>query len=106
MANETIIRAIENAQKRTDVPRFRGGDTVRVHAKVVEGGKERIQIFGSGCSPCRRKTENGSIPTTGSRSLNDSGPPDGERITSPRRQEIVVATLSMSQPALWLGSTS
>lgn len=45
MANETIIRAIENAQKRTDVPRFRGGDTVRVHAKVVEGGKERIQIF-------------------------------------------------------------
>jgi hypothetical protein len=45
MANETIIRAIENAQKRTDVPRFRGGDTVRVHAKVVEGGKERIQSF-------------------------------------------------------------
>ena len=45
MANETIIRAIENAQKRTDVPRFRGGDTVRVYAKVIEGGKERIQIF-------------------------------------------------------------
>jgi large subunit ribosomal protein L19 len=45
MANETIIRAIENAQKRTDVPRFRGGDTVRVYAKVIEGGKERIQVF-------------------------------------------------------------
>lgn len=40
-----VIRELEAAQKRSDVPRFRGGDTVRVHVKVVEGGKERIQIF-------------------------------------------------------------
>ncbi len=43
MAN--IINEIETAQKKADVPDFRGGDTLRVHAKVVEGGKERIQIF-------------------------------------------------------------
>ena len=43
MAN--IINEIEAAQKKADVPDFRGGDTVRIHAKVVEGGKERIQIF-------------------------------------------------------------
>ncbi len=43
MAN--IINEIETAQKKADVPDFRGGDTVRIHAKVVEGGKERIQIF-------------------------------------------------------------
>ena len=30
---------------RTDVPDFRPGDTVRVHVKIVEGGKERIQVF-------------------------------------------------------------
>jgi large subunit ribosomal protein L19 len=43
MAN--VINDIEAAQKRTDVPAFRGGDTVRVHVRVVEGGKERVQIF-------------------------------------------------------------
>ncbi len=32
-------------QLRTDIPAFRPGDTVRVHAKVVEGSRERIQIF-------------------------------------------------------------
>ena len=30
---------------RSDIPAFRGGDTLRVHVKVVEGGKERIQVF-------------------------------------------------------------
>jgi hypothetical protein len=43
--NASVIRDIEAAQKKQDVPRFRGGDTVRVHAKVVEGGKERVQVF-------------------------------------------------------------
>jgi len=43
MAN--IIQDIESAQKKADVPSFRGGDTLRVHVKVVEGGKERIQVF-------------------------------------------------------------
>jgi large subunit ribosomal protein L19 len=40
-----IIEQIEREQLRDDVPEFRPGDTVRVHAKVVEGGKERIQVF-------------------------------------------------------------
>src|SRR5690349_16978934 len=43
--NQNVIREIETAQKKADVPAFRGGDTLRVHVKVVEGGKERIQIF-------------------------------------------------------------
>ena len=30
---------------RTDIPTFRAGDTVRVHVKVVEGSRERIQVF-------------------------------------------------------------
>jgi large subunit ribosomal protein L19 len=40
-----IIAEIERAQRKENVPQFGPGDTVRVHAKVVEGGKERIQVF-------------------------------------------------------------
>lgn len=40
-----IIQALEKAQLKTGVPSFRVGDTIRVHAKVVEGEKERIQVF-------------------------------------------------------------
>jgi len=43
--NQSVIREIETAQKKPGVPAFRGGDTLRVHVKVVEGGKERIQVF-------------------------------------------------------------
>jgi large subunit ribosomal protein L19 len=41
----TPIDRIEAEQLRKDVPAFRPGDTVRVHVRVVEGDKERIQVF-------------------------------------------------------------
>jgi len=40
-----IITQIESSQLKAEVPGFKAGDTVRVYAKVVEGGKERIQMF-------------------------------------------------------------
>ena len=40
-----IIRSIEQAQLRTDLPAFNAGDTVRVWVKVVEGSRERLQAF-------------------------------------------------------------
>ena len=40
-----IIKNIEAAQLKAEVPEFRVGDTVRVHAKIKEGNRERIQIF-------------------------------------------------------------
>ena len=40
-----IIKKIEDAQLRADVPQFRTGDTVRVYAKIKERDKERIQVF-------------------------------------------------------------
>ena len=40
-----IIRAIEEEQIRTDLPDFHVGDTVKVHIKISEGNKERIQVF-------------------------------------------------------------
>lgn len=42
--SQELIRSIEQEQFR-DVPDFQAGDTVRVHAKVVEGTRERIQVF-------------------------------------------------------------
>lgn len=40
-----IIKKIEQEQLKEDVASFNVGDTVKVHCRVVEGGKERIQIF-------------------------------------------------------------
>jgi len=40
-----LIEQIEFEQLRTDAPEFGPGDTVKVHTRVIEGGKERIQIF-------------------------------------------------------------
>src|ERR687890_950502 len=40
-----IVRELEAEQFKPDVPTFGPGDTVRVHAKVVEGNRERIQVF-------------------------------------------------------------
>jgi large subunit ribosomal protein L19 len=40
-----VIESIERAQVRADIPRFKAGDTVRVHFKVIEGQRARIQVF-------------------------------------------------------------
>ena len=40
-----IIRQIEEAQLKSDITEFRVGDTIRVHGKIKEGNRERIQIF-------------------------------------------------------------
>jgi len=41
----TAIAELEQAQLRTDVPDFRPGDTLKVHVKVTEGNRSRIQVF-------------------------------------------------------------
>ena len=40
-----LMEAVDNSQLRTDLPQFRPGDTVRVHVKIQEGEKYRIQVF-------------------------------------------------------------
>ncbi len=44
-----IIEAIEKAQLRKDIPDFKPGDTVRVHVRIKEGNKERLQAFEGVC---------------------------------------------------------
>jgi large subunit ribosomal protein L19 len=41
----TVLDKIEQAQMKKDVPALRSGDTVRVHVKIKEGEKERVQVF-------------------------------------------------------------
>ncbi len=43
--NAAVVAEIGNSAKRDDLPPFRAGDTVKVHVKVVEGSRSRIQVF-------------------------------------------------------------
>src|SRR5690625_596849 len=45
MSNHKLIEAVTKDQLRTDIPTFRAGDTLRVHVRIVEGNRERIQVF-------------------------------------------------------------
>jgi large subunit ribosomal protein L19 len=44
-----IVEQIGNEQLKQDIPMFKGGDTLRVHVKIQEGNKERIQVFQGMC---------------------------------------------------------
>jgi large subunit ribosomal protein L19 len=45
MSQHALLREIEIANRRTDIPDFRSGDSVRVHTLIKEGDKERVQVF-------------------------------------------------------------
>ncbi len=40
-----VVKKIEREQMRIDMPEFKAGDTVKVHFRIIEGEKERIQVF-------------------------------------------------------------
>lgn len=45
MSRSAIIQKLESQQVKKNVPTFRIGDTVRVHLRIIEGDKERLQVF-------------------------------------------------------------
>lgn len=45
MSNHKLIDAVTQSQLRTDLPSFRPGDTLKVHVRIIEGTRERIQVF-------------------------------------------------------------
>ncbi|MDD4733143.1 MAG: 50S ribosomal protein L19 [Desulfovibrio sp.] len=51
-----IIKKIEQEHMRLDVPSFKAGDTVKVHLRIIEGEKERIQVFQGAVLRVRRGT--------------------------------------------------
>lgn len=56
------IEMVEKEQMRVDIPDFKPGDTIKVHAKIKEGDKERIQIF-QGAVIRKRKGNTGATFT-------------------------------------------
>ena len=49
MSAPQIIRRLEQTHMRQDIPTFRAGDTLRVHVRIREGEKERVQVFEGTC---------------------------------------------------------
>lgn len=45
MSKALLIQELEKRQMKTDIPEFSVGDTLKVHIRIIEGNKERIQIF-------------------------------------------------------------
>ncbi|MEL7484691.1 MAG: 50S ribosomal protein L19 [Planctomycetota bacterium] len=45
MSTQLLIESLNDGALKTDIPRFDVGDTINVHARIVEGEKERIQVF-------------------------------------------------------------
>ena len=58
----TVLEKIEQAQLKKDIPDFRAGDNVRVHVKIKEGDKERVQVF-EGAVIGRRRASSHSMFT-------------------------------------------
>ena len=56
-----IIQDLEQSLVRNDIPEFRPGDTIAVHAMISEGGKERIQVFEGVCIHRKRRGLRGSF---------------------------------------------
>lgn len=57
-----VIANLEKEQMRLDIPNFKSGDTIRVHARIKEGEKERIQVF-QGLVLRKRKGKTGATFT-------------------------------------------
>jgi large subunit ribosomal protein L19 len=49
-----VLEKIEQGEMKKEIPAFRAGDTLRVHVKIKEGDKERIQVFEGTCIGLRR----------------------------------------------------
>lgn len=59
--NMNIIKKIELEQMRLDIPTFKSGDNVKVHMRIIEGEKERIQVFQGNVIRVSRGTTNATF---------------------------------------------
>lgn len=56
-----VIQKLEREHMRMDLPRFKTGDTVKVHLRIIEGEKERIQVFQGAVMRIHRGTTNATF---------------------------------------------
>ncbi|MCI5144715.1 MAG: 50S ribosomal protein L19 [Candidatus Electrothrix sp. AR3] len=87
-----IIEKIDQEQMRFDLPEFRAGDTVKVHIRIVEGNKERVQIFQGVVIKRKRGLMNASF-TVRKISHGAVGVEKTFALHSPRLETVEVVTL-------------
>jgi len=61
MSTNSILKKIESEHIRLDLPEFKAGDTVKVHYRIIEGEKERIQVFQGAVMRRHRGTTNATF---------------------------------------------
>ncbi len=86
-----IIDKIDAEQMRSDIPDFRPGDTVKVHIRIVEGNKERVQIFQGVVIKRKRGMMNASF--TVRKISHGVGVEKTFALHSPRIEKVEVVTL-------------
>ena len=86
-----LLAKVTNQVKKESVPSFRPGDTVRVHAKIVEGNRERIQAF-EGVVLKRRNREGANATFTVRKVSYNIGVERTFYLHSPRVEKIEVLT--------------
>ena len=89
MQNEKIA-LIERDHLRQDIPDFRAGDTIRVHIRIIEGNKERVQIFEGVVTRIHRGGMGSSV--TVRKVTHGVGVEKTFAINSPRTEKIEVVT--------------
>ncbi|MFQ5945524.1 MAG: 50S ribosomal protein L19 [Anaerolineae bacterium] len=86
---EQLFTAVEAEQKRDDLPAIRPGDTVRVHLRIAEGGRERVQVFQGTVMRLRRGGAGASV-TVRRIAAHDVGVERTFPLHSPRIEKIEV----------------
>ncbi len=86
---EQLVAAVEAEQTRDDLPDIRPGDTVRVHLRIAEGGRERVQVFQGTVMRLRRGGAGASI-TVRRIAAHDVGVERTFPLHSPRIEKIEV----------------
>ncbi len=86
----TVLDKIERENMRYDVPDFRPGDTVKVHIRIIEGAKERVQIFHGVVIRRKRGTMGASF--TVRKMSHGIGVEKSFALHSPRLEKIEVVT--------------
>jgi len=87
-AGRALLYAVESAQLRKDIPEIKSGDTVRLHVRVVEGNRERLQPFEGVVMRLRGGGVNSNF--TVRRITNDVGVERTFLLHSPRIEKIEV----------------
>ncbi|NLZ16434.1 MAG: 50S ribosomal protein L19 [Desulfobulbaceae bacterium] len=86
-----VIEKIDLEQMRFDMPDFRPGDTVKVHIRIIEGSKERVQVYQG--VVIRRKRGNMNASFTVRKISHGVGVEKTFALHSPRLEKVEVVTL-------------